>query len=58
MISAEKNIKRFSKTPYGKNYRSVRPGDGLHTRYYQEINGKNINRDIEAGTPITWEILK
>lgn len=32
-----------------KNIRSVRPGFGLHPRYYKEILGKKANRDIEKG---------
>jgi pseudaminic acid synthase len=52
-----KDMKNGEKLEYGKNYRSIRPGDGLHTRHYQEINGKSINKEIEAGTPISWDIL-
>lgn len=31
------------------NVRSVRPGFGLHPKYYQEILGKKVNRDLKYG---------
>ncbi|MFX0560698.1 pseudaminic acid synthase [Tepidibacillus infernus] len=36
------------------NVRSIRPGYGLHPRYYQQILGKKALRDIKKGTPIDW----
>lgn len=39
------------------NLRSVRPGNGLHTRYYEEILGKKAARDIRLGTPMSWELI-
>lgn len=32
-----------------RNVRSIRPGFGLHPRYYNEILGKKVNRDVEKG---------
>ena len=40
-----------------ENLRSVRPGNGLHTRYYNEILGKKASCDIEMGTPMKWELI-
>lgn len=40
-----------------KNVRSVRPGYGLHPRYYDVILGKRAACDIERGTPLSWELL-
>jgi len=38
------------------NIRSIRPGCGLHTRYYYElIDGRTASRDIPFGTPLSWE---
>lgn len=37
------------------NIRSVRPSDGLHTRYYEIVLGKKACQDISAGTPLAWE---
>ena len=39
------------------NVRSIRPGDGLHTRHLAEVLGKRAARDIERGTPLSWELL-
>lgn len=41
-----------------KNVRSIRPSNGLHTRYYDEILGKTTTQDIEAGTALGWELVK
>jgi len=35
-----------------KNLRSVRPGFGLHPKYFNEIIGKKSNQDLEKGTPM------
>jgi pseudaminic acid synthase len=32
-----------------KNVRSVRPGYGLHPKYWHKIVGKKVNRDLEKG---------
>ena len=40
-----------------KNIRSIRPGHGLHTRYLPQIVGKHASRDIERGTPMSWDLV-
>ncbi len=40
-----------------ENLRSVRPANGLHTRYYEEILGKRISRDAKLGTPMSWDLV-
>ena len=40
-----------------ENLRSVRPGCGLHTKYYEEILGRKITRDAKLGTPMSWELV-
>lgn len=40
-----------------ENLRSIRPGFGLHSKYYQEILAKTANRDLEKGTPMKFEFL-
>jgi len=35
--------------------RSIRPGYGLHTKYYWDILGKTVNEDITFGTPTTFK---
>jgi pseudaminic acid synthase len=39
------------------NMRSIRPGYGLHTKYYNEILGKTAAKKIEKGTPLTWQLI-
>jgi pseudaminic acid synthase len=39
------------------NIRSIRPGHGLHTRYFEEILGRSAVWDIQRGTPLTWEMV-
>ncbi len=38
--------------------RSIRPGHGLHTRHLPEVLGKPAARDIERGTPLTWDLVR
>ncbi|MCM1144826.1 MAG: pseudaminic acid synthase [Blautia sp.] len=40
-----------------ENIRSIRPGYGLHTMYYEEVLGKRARLDIARGTPLSWELL-
>jgi len=39
------------------NVRSIRPGDGLHTRYLPEIIGRRAVRNITRGTPLSWDLI-
>ncbi|AWI03687.1 pseudaminic acid synthase [Clostridium drakei] len=41
-----------------ENIRSIRPGFGLHPRYYKEVIGKKANYDIEKGVPLQWSMVK
>ncbi len=40
-----------------KNVKSIRPSDGLHTRYYADVLKKNAKIKIKRGTPIGWHLL-
>lgn len=40
-----------------ENLRSVRPADGLHTRYYDELLGRRIRCDAKMGTPMSWDLV-
>ncbi|MFV0331777.1 MAG: pseudaminic acid synthase [Dysgonomonas sp.] len=40
-----------------KNIRSIRPAFGLHPKYYRQVLGKTVNRDIKKGTPLFWELF-
>lgn len=41
-----------------ENLRSIRPGYGLSTIYYEEIIGKAASQDIKAGTPMDWKFVR
>lgn len=38
--------------------RSVRPGFGLAPKFFDEIIGKVVLRDVVGNTPVKWEIIK
>jgi len=40
-----------------ENIRSVRPGFGLHPKYFYEIIGKRAAIDIDRGEPLKWEMV-
>jgi pseudaminic acid synthase len=39
------------------NVKSIRPGYGMHTRHYDEVMGRLVSRDVEKGTPLSWELF-
>lgn len=39
------------------NLKSVRPGNGLHTKYFSEILGKKVIVDLEKGTPMSLDYI-
>lgn len=41
-----------------KNVRSIRPGYGLHPKYYNEILGKTFTQDAIKGTPLALNLIK
>jgi pseudaminic acid synthase len=41
-----------------QNVRSVRPGYGLHPKYWNEIKGKKVKCDVERGQRFLWEIIE
>ena len=47
-------IRNFSQE---KNIKIIRPGYGLHPKYYNDIIGKSAKRNIKYGTPIHKEML-
>ena len=40
-----------------ENVKSIRPAHGLHTKYYEEILGKKARKNIEFGTPLSWDLI-
>ena len=55
-LFAVKDIKKGEKITE-ENVRSIRPGYGLHPKFYQNIIGKRAVNNISKGTPIYWKII-
>jgi pseudaminic acid synthase len=53
VVSAVKRGQLFTE----ENVRSIRPANGLHTRYLTEILGRHAACDIESGTPMNWDLV-
>lgn len=41
-----------------ENVKSIRPGIGLHTKYYEEILGRKAKEDFNLGTPLSWDKIE
>jgi pseudaminic acid synthase len=41
-----------------KNVRSIRPGNGLHTRHLEQVLSRCAAKDIAKGTPMGWNLLQ
>ena len=41
-----------------QNVKSIRPGYGLHTKYYEDILGKVAACNLKKGTAMKWDYLK
>lgn len=39
------------------NVRSIRPGQGLHTRHLSAVLGRRAAKDVKRGTPLSWDIV-
>lgn len=37
-----------------ENIRIIRPGNGIKPKYYEEVLGKQVNRHLERGTPLSF----
>lgn len=40
-----------------QNVRSIRPGFGLHPRFYKDILGKKVKRDVAKGEAFTMDLI-
>ena len=38
-----------------KNFKSIRPGYGLHPKHTEEIMGKTYTQDLKKGEPLDWK---
>lgn len=41
-----------------ENVRSVRPGYGLHPKFYNEILGKKAVKDLKRGVRVSWDLVQ
>lgn len=41
-----------------ENLKSVRPANGLHTKYYEELLGRKVVRDCKYGEPMSWDMVE
>lgn len=69
-VKSEEQVKKFRRSLFvvknmkkgdtfnEDNLKSIRPGNGLHTKYYWEILGKKCNQDIEFGTPMDCKYVE
>ncbi len=39
------------------NIKSIRPGFGLPPKYYDIIIGRKVTKDVNKGTPISWDLV-
>lgn len=53
-----KDMKKGDLFVEGINIRSIRPGDGLHSRFMWDIVGRKASKDIELGTPVSWDLIE
>jgi pseudaminic acid synthase len=40
-----------------KNLRVVRPGNGLHPRFYEQMLGKPVRQALKKGTPLSFDLV-
>ncbi len=40
-----------------ENVRAIRPGLGLPSKYLDILIGRTVNRDLQKGTALTWEVI-
>ena len=39
------------------NVRSIRPGFGMHPKFYHEVIGQKASSDVEKGMPLNWDMV-
>src|SRR5690606_5456011 len=56
-LFAIKDINKGEKLD-ASNIKSIRPGYGLHPKYYKSLMSKKANKKIEKGTPLSFGIIE
>lgn len=41
----------------GDNLRAIRPGLGLSPKYFDQLLGMRVARDVSRGTPVSWDLF-
>ncbi|MFY0603977.1 MAG: pseudaminic acid synthase [Flavobacteriaceae bacterium] len=52
-----KNVKKGEELTK-ENIRSIRPGNGLHPKYYKEVLGKKFIKDFLKGEPLSLDMIE
>ncbi|KPA09269.1 pseudaminic acid synthase [Candidatus Magnetomorum sp. HK-1] len=55
-IFISENVKRGEMLTE-KNIKIIRPGHGLHPKYFNKIIGSTARVDLDKGTPLTWSCI-
>ena len=55
-IYVSKDIKAGEVMDAG-NLKIIRPNHGLAPKFWEQVIGRKANKDLKAGTPLTWESL-
>ncbi len=40
-----------------RNLKCIRPGGGLPPKYLETLLGRRVGRDVQKGTPMTWDLI-
>lgn len=68
--SINENNRKFARSLYvvkdikkgeiftAENIRSIRPSNGLHPKYYEELLGKKANKDLKFGEPLSLGFIE
>ncbi|MCL4126536.1 UNVERIFIED_CONTAM: hypothetical protein GTU68_028911 [Idotea baltica] len=69
LTEAKKNSRAFSRSLFvvkavkagevitKENVRSIRPGFGMHPKYYNDILGKSFSKDVQKGEPLESNMI-
>lgn len=49
--------KKAGQIVHENDIKRIRPGHGLHPKYYETVIGKTLLQDVERGDPMTFEVI-
>ena len=56
-VRRRRHARRVRRSPT-RNLRVVRPAGGLHPRFYEQLLGRRVRRDVHRGTAVDWSLLE